>query len=160
MNESKHPGEALPAVRRQRYPLSRHGARCTDTSWVKRTRTCLEVGDDGPAGEGSFGGVEGYRVAGAWFEVWQLVLLLVAFHKESISCHWKTDIYMFTTCAASCTYFYFLSFLSKQIELDGISWKDFYTDGSFGETCFWGQLWKKMSHIINVFCSKIWLSTL
>lgn len=49
----------------------------------------MEVGDDGPAGEGSFGGIEGYGVAGAWLKVGQLVLLLVAFYEECISCHWK-----------------------------------------------------------------------
>lgn len=57
----------------------------------------MEVGDDGAAGEGSFGGVEGYRVGGAWLQLGQLVLLLVALHEESISCHWKTQkVYMFT----------------------------------------------------------------
>lgn len=54
--------------------------------------TCLEVGDDGAASEGSFSGVEGHRVGGARLKVGQLVLLLVAFHKESISCHWKTEV--------------------------------------------------------------------
>lgn len=54
---------------------------------MKGARTRLDVGDDGAAGEGSFGGVEGYRVGGAWLEVGQLVLLLVSLHKESISRH-------------------------------------------------------------------------
>lgn len=68
----------------------------------------MEVGDDGAAGEGSFGGVEGHRVGGAWLKVGQLVLLLIAFHKESISCHWKTEvthtyIYMLTTFTPSHT---------------------------------------------------------
>ena len=69
----------------------------------------MEVGDDGAAGEGSFGGVEGYRITGAWLQVGQLVLLLVAFHKESISRHWKTQvkhsyINMFTTFSPSHIY--------------------------------------------------------
>lgn len=66
----------------------------------------MEVGDNSAAGEGSFGSVKGHRVAGAWLKVGQLVLLLVAFNKESISCHWKTEVkltfyYRFTTFTPS-----------------------------------------------------------
>lgn len=57
------------------------------TSRIKRIHTGLEVGDDGATCKWSFGGVEGYRVGGAWLEVGQLQFLLVAFHEESISCY-------------------------------------------------------------------------
>lgn len=50
-------------------------------------RTCLEVGDDRAAGQGSFGRVQGHGVAGARLEVGQLVLLLVALHEERVSRH-------------------------------------------------------------------------
>lgn len=59
---------------------------------MKRAHTCLEVGDDGATGEGSFGGVKGHGVAGAGLQVGQLVLLLGALHQESICCHWKAGV--------------------------------------------------------------------
>lgn len=52
--------------------------------------TCLEVGDDCAAGQRPFGSIQSHSVAGAWLEVGQLVLLLVALDKERVSCHWKT----------------------------------------------------------------------
>lgn len=52
----------------------------------------MEVGDDRAACEGSFGGVQGYRVGCTRLEIGKLVLLLVALHQESICCHWKTEI--------------------------------------------------------------------
>ena len=91
---SKYHAERLQSGLEERPAVRRHWIIVSPTvqqsSWIKWSHTCLEVGDDGAAGEGSFGGVEGDRVGGAWLKVGQLVLLLVAFHKESISCHWKT----------------------------------------------------------------------
>lgn len=56
---------------------------------VQRSPTCLQVGDHSAAGQRPFGSVQSHRVAGARTQVGQLVLLLVAFHQECVSCHLK-----------------------------------------------------------------------
>lgn len=56
---------------------------------IQRSPTCLEAGDHSAAGQRPFGSVQSHRVAGAGTQVGQLVLLLVAFHQERISCHLK-----------------------------------------------------------------------
>lgn len=56
---------------------------------MQRSPTCLEVGDHSAAGQRPFGGVQSHRVAGAGTQAGQLVLLLVAFHQECLSCHFK-----------------------------------------------------------------------
>lgn len=56
---------------------------------VQRSPTCLQVGDHSAAGQWPFGSVQSHRVAGAGTQVGQLVLLLVAFHQECVSCHLK-----------------------------------------------------------------------
>lgn len=56
---------------------------------MQRSPTCLQVGDHSAAGQRSFGGVQSHRVAGAGTQLGQLVLLLVAFHQERVSCHFK-----------------------------------------------------------------------
>lgn len=75
--------------------------------------TCLEIGNDGAASEGSFGGVEGDRVGGARLQVGQLVLLLAAVHQESVSCHWKTEVRHTCFSAYNIYFILFPSILSK-----------------------------------------------
>ena len=50
--------------------------------------TCLEVGDDGAAGERALGGVQGHGVGGAGPEAGQLVVLPVALNQDGVCGHW------------------------------------------------------------------------
>lgn len=136
---------------------------------MKWRRTCLEVGDNGAAGEGSFGGIKGHRVAGAWLKVGQLVLLLVSLHKKCISRHWKTEakltfgktFFYFhdisrSHCARFCLYLLqefwsfwristFIRILVKFIP--GYKWNLFFKFSST-DCEIWKRIWKIIATVI------------